>query len=88
MLWRFIPERPLSLFGSELPLATRDVTQTIAEAMENADRMKHVLIIYSTVDGERAAYGLHNDERLTLKEMNYMVDIAKSWCLQNFDFSE
>lgn len=65
-------------------IATKDVTDTLALAMENADRMKHCLIIYETIEGESCAYGFMSNEEADLKTANYMCDIFKSYVLQNF----
>jgi hypothetical protein len=72
------PKKPLQ------KLASKDVTDTLAMAMEHADRMKNILIIYETVDGDEHGAGFMQNDELDLKSANYMCDIFKSYVLQNF----
>jgi len=69
-------------------IAAKDVTDALAQAMENADRMKNVLIIWETSDDEKETYGFITNEELTVRDSNFMVDTFKSWlfdCLKRTD---
>lgn len=66
-------------------IASKDVTDTLASAMERADRMKHVLIIYETKEGEKATYGFVMNDEVDLKTANYMADVFKSYILTGFN---
>jgi hypothetical protein len=55
------------------------VTEAIMSAMEEAGRIKHVVIIYETVEGEKATHGVVTDDDLTLADANFMLDVGKKW---------
>jgi S-adenosylmethionine synthetase len=65
-------------------IASKDVTETLARAMEHADRMKHVLIIYETKEGEETSFGFFQNDELDVKTANYMNDVFKAWVLDGF----
>lgn len=59
-----------------------DVTDTIAKAMENADKMKTVIIIYETYeDNKTSTGGVLTQENASLSQMNWLIDMAKWWLL-------
>jgi hypothetical protein len=61
-------------------IATKDVTEAIARAMENVDKMKRVVIIYETTDDITTSTGgvIVNDEA-TLSQINWLLDMGKQW---------
>jgi len=66
-----------------------DVTDTIAKAMENADRMKTVIIIYETYeDNKKSSGGILTQENATLSQMNWLIDMAKWWLLGDIHTNE
>lgn len=58
------------------------VTEAIAKAMENADRMKQVVIIYETNDDQDTSHGVICQGNITREKTNYLLDIAKEWVLR------
>ena len=59
-----------------------DVTDTIAKAMENADKMKTVIIIYETYeDNKTSTGGVLTQEGASLSQMNWLIDMAKWWLM-------
>jgi hypothetical protein len=59
-----------------------DVTDTIAKAMENADKMKTVIIIYETYeDNKTSTGGVLTQESASLSQMNWLIDMAKWWLM-------
>lgn len=62
-------------------IATRNLTEAIAKAMEQADRIKRVIIIYETKDDEPTSHGVIMPGDMTLAEANYLLDMAKRWAL-------
>jgi len=63
-------------------IATQSVTDTIARAMEQADRMERVVIIYETVEGEKSPGGMLVQEDTTFPAINWMLDQAKKWVIE------
>jgi hypothetical protein len=63
-------------------IASKTVTDTLALAMEGADQMKNVVVLYETIeaeDKEKPAFGMYVNEDVTLETFNYMLDNAKHW---------
>jgi len=58
-------------------LASIDVTDTIARAMEHADEMKTVVILYETKDGVGYPGGVIMQKDSTSSQVNWMLDLAK-----------
>lgn len=59
-----------------------DVTDTIAKAMENADKMKTVIIIYETYeDNKTSTGGVLTQDSASLSQMNWLIDMAKWWLM-------
>jgi hypothetical protein len=58
------------------------VTEALALAMENAGRMKTVIVIYETLDSEENNGGMILQEDVTLSQMNWLLDLAKKWVLE------
>lgn len=59
-----------------------DVTDTIAKAMENADKMRTVIIIYETYeDNKTSTGGVLTQEGASLSQMNWLIDMAKWWLM-------
>jgi hypothetical protein len=50
-------------------------------AMEEAGRIKHVVIIYETIEGEKATHGVISDNDISLEGMNFLLDVGKRWVL-------
>lgn len=62
-------------------IASKDVTDSIARAMEKADDMKSVIIIYELRDDYegRATHGVIIPDDLTMAGANYLMDVGKRW---------
>jgi len=58
------------------------VTEAMMSAMEQAGRIRHVVIIYETVEGEKSTHGVIADEELTTEGANYLLDVGKKWMLR------
>lgn len=54
-------------------------SEALMRALENVERMKHVCILYTTNDDEKAPGGMYVQDDLRLDELNYMLDMAKRW---------
>lgn len=59
--------------------ARKDVVEAIAEAMETADRMRHVIILYETIESDESSGGIISDDEITLSKTNYLLDMGKKW---------
>lgn len=57
----------------------KTVTDTLARAMENADRMKNVIVLYETHDDADAPGGFFASEESTIALINYLLDLGKHW---------
>jgi hypothetical protein len=75
--FRFSRKTPRPVF-----LASKSVTDTIATAMENADKMKTVLIIYESKDGEDVPGGILVQDDVSFSSLNWLVDQAKRWIIE------
>jgi hypothetical protein len=60
-------------------IACQDVTDTLAHAMESADKMRHVIVIYETIESEDSSGGVISNDDVTLSKMNYLLDMGKKW---------
>lgn len=69
-------------------IAAKDVTETIAYAMEHADKMEHVLIIYANKTTEQVSFGFFQDEELKVETANYLCDVFKSWMFNSLGHRE
>ncbi len=58
-----------------------DATEAIIEALENAGKMKLVLIIYDTKDDEEEEGGMIIQRGVTTASVNWLLDQAKRWLL-------
>lgn len=58
---------------------THSITETIAIAMEQADRIKNIVIIYETKDEEKTSHGIIAPSDSTLAQLNFLCDIGKDW---------
>jgi hypothetical protein len=63
-------------------IAPRNVTEAIATAMEEADRIKTIVIIYETVDEDSSEGGIITPEGITSPTLNWLLDQAKKWVLE------
>lgn len=63
-------------------IAAKDVTEALARAMELADDMKTVVVIYETKDNvnDRSG-GVITNKECEAATMNYLLDRAKHWLL-------
>ncbi len=57
------------------------VTEALVDAMEKADEMEHVLILYQTKREYDKNSGSFNDASLTINEANWIIDKFKYWML-------
>jgi len=60
-------------------MATKDVTEALARAMEYADRMRNVVILYDSHDGDPNPGGMISNDEMTIAELNYLFDLGKKW---------
>lgn len=60
-------------------IAAPTVTECLARAMENADKMKNVIVLYESCEGDPSPGGIMMNDDATLAMMNYLLDLAKSW---------
>jgi hypothetical protein len=61
-------------------LGGKSVTDTLMSAMENAERMKHVIVLYETQhDNKRASGGIYTQDDMTLAQINWLLDMGKHW---------
>lgn len=58
-----------------------EVTETLIRAVELADQMKTVIVIYETRDSEGHPGGIIVQEDTTFAKVNWMLDTAKSWLI-------
>ena len=59
-----------------------DVTSTIARAMECADKMRTVVILYETYeDNKSSTGGVITQDTATLSQINWLVDMGKAWLM-------
>ena len=60
-------------------IAVGTATETLIQALENAEQMRHVLILYDTKEGADHDHGMFIDREMDAGCMNYMLDVAKHW---------
>jgi hypothetical protein len=60
-------------------LASKSVTDVLAKAMENADKMRTVVVIYDTPDDCEEPGGLFIQEDVTFSSILWMLEQAKKW---------
>lgn len=65
----------------------KSVTDTLMKAMEKADDMKQVIVIYEThEDNKSASGGIFTQDEMTLSKINWLLDMGKKWVI--FDSGE
>ena len=62
-------------------LASKSVTDVLAKAMESADKMRTVVVIYDTPEDCDSPGGVFIQEDTTFSSINWMLDQAKKWIL-------
>jgi hypothetical protein len=76
----------LKLFSKKKPqitrIASKSVTDTIARAMEEADRIKVIVIVYETLDGDDSPGGLLLQDDVEFSTINWLLDQAKKWVIE------
>jgi len=50
-------------------------------AMEHADQMDGVLVLYTNSEGEESAGGCFTDGEMKIETVNWMIDNFKRWLL-------
>jgi hypothetical protein len=65
-------------------LAAEDVTETIATAMQKADVIKTILIVFEYKEDYEggATHGVIIPDETTIAQANFLVDVAKRWLLE------
>ena len=58
-----------------------DVTETLMRAVEHADKMKYVIVLYESKDDEAVPGGVFTQDDVTLAQMNWLVDGFKHWLI-------
>jgi hypothetical protein len=76
-------QKPKGVLMEFQRIASKSVTDSIAKAMENADKMKKCVIIYEVTEeieaAENITYGVIVPEDQTLEAINYLLDVGKRW---------
>ena len=62
-------------------VAKKTVTDALAKAMKQADRLRHVVVIGETIEGDLSSHVLIATRETTIAQMNFMADIVKEYCL-------
>jgi hypothetical protein len=58
----------------------KSVTDTLMRAMENAGKMKQVIVIYEThEDNNSSTGGIFTQDDVTLAKINWLLDMGKHW---------
>jgi len=58
----------------------KSVTDTLMRAMEHADNMKQVIVLYEThEDCKTSTGGVFTQEDVTLSKINWLLDLGKHW---------
>ena len=57
------------------------VTETLMRAVEYADKMKFVVVLYETKDEEESSGGVFTQDEVTFAQINWLLDRAKQWLL-------
>lgn len=66
--------------------AGKTVTDTLMHAMESADKMSHVIILYEThEDNKSSTGGVITQDDVTMSKINWLLDMAKQWLFQDFN---
>jgi len=55
------------------------VTDSLLEALENAENMEHVIILYQNKKDQESPMGFITTEDTEVATANYLVDSFKSW---------
>jgi hypothetical protein len=55
------------------------VTEALIRAMEYADKMKHVVILYESKEEEDHPGGFFTQDDVTLANINFLLDKVKFW---------
>jgi hypothetical protein len=60
------------------------VTEALMEAMEKADELDQVLILYRYKDsGDTEHLGCSSNDELTVRDGNWLVDVYKNWVTES-----
>jgi len=69
--------------------AGQSATDTLMKAMEKADRMRTVVVVYDTTDEFEKDTGITGgvivQDETTVSSINWMIDQAKRWLLGDED---
>lgn len=68
-------------------IAAKDITEALATAMERADKMRTVIVIYDTTEEYEKesggkTHGVIINDDCTLSAANFLLDIGKKWVLE------
>lgn len=69
-------------------IKANSITEAIAEAMEKADDMENVVILYQNKPGVEINFGFITDPNSTVATTNWMVDMFKHWLLGCYSTKE
>lgn len=58
------------------------VTDALLEAMEHADQMESIAILYHNKPSDSKAFGMITDDGCTVERMNFLVDVFKAWMIK------
>jgi len=60
-----------------------DVTETLAKAMEAADDMEYVVVLYSAKKELNRSGGIFTQDDVKCSEINWLFDCGKMWLLED-----
>lgn len=63
-------------------------TDCLLEAMEHADEMQHVIVIYETKEGNNNTHGAIVTKDSTLAQLGFLLDVTKSWLISMCSVSD
>jgi hypothetical protein len=61
----------------------QDVTETLVRAMERAEEMEHVVVLYQAKESTGRTGGIFTQNDVTLSQMNWLFDLGKAWLIQD-----
>lgn len=65
----------------KIDLSGQSVEDVLIRAMEHADSMKHVCVVYETKDEIDYPGGFFMQKDMTLSQVNWLLDLGKTWIL-------
>ena len=63
-------------------IASKSVTDTLARAMENADKMRNVVVLYDTPEDCDEPGGVFIQEDVAFSSILWLLEQAKKWIIE------